>query len=184
MTWQSNSISPTSTSPSTDIGKIKNDLAQLKAVLGGGADGDIPVALKLKNSADSNPLVLDWYEEGTFTPTLISMGTPTFVDRTGYYTRIGKTVNFFIRIVWTGGDAVAVSSVGLPFAGASTDSQPVGVSLGTSGTLTFSGSPYAYVLGDRVYARTAISGAAHGYISNNTTGAVNTINFSGSYQVV
>lgn len=45
MTWQSNTIDPSSTTPADDIGKIKNDLQQLRSVFAGTADGDIPVAL-------------------------------------------------------------------------------------------------------------------------------------------
>jgi hypothetical protein len=45
MTWQSSTINPTSTTPADDIGKIKNDLQQLRTVIGGGTDGDIPVSV-------------------------------------------------------------------------------------------------------------------------------------------
>jgi hypothetical protein len=45
MTWQSSTINPSSTTPADDIGKIKNDLQQLRTVIGGGTDGDIPVSV-------------------------------------------------------------------------------------------------------------------------------------------
>jgi hypothetical protein len=45
--------------------------------------------------------LLNWYEEGTFTPVpsgLTVVGTPTY---TGYYTRIGRVVYFSMNIVST-----------------------------------------------------------------------------------
>lgn len=41
--------------------------------------------------------LLDWYEEGTFTPTL--GGTTTYTTQVGYYTRIGRQVT--VQIVMT-----------------------------------------------------------------------------------
>lgn len=45
MSFLSGTINPTTTTPAADIGKITNDLGALKAVFGGTADADIPVAL-------------------------------------------------------------------------------------------------------------------------------------------
>lgn len=42
MAWQSSTINPTTTTPADDISKIENDLTQLRAVLGGASDVDIP----------------------------------------------------------------------------------------------------------------------------------------------
>ena len=48
--------------------------------------------------------LLNWYEEGTFTPTVfgtISAGTTTYSNQSGTYTRIGNRVYFEIYVVWT-----------------------------------------------------------------------------------
>lgn len=42
MAFQSGTINPATTSPAADIPKIKNDLAQLRAVIGGTPDAEIP----------------------------------------------------------------------------------------------------------------------------------------------
>lgn len=42
MAWQSDGINPATTSPAADISKITNDLAQLRAVIGGTTDAAIP----------------------------------------------------------------------------------------------------------------------------------------------
>ena len=71
-------------------------------------------------AAGKTSQLLNWYEEGTFTPTYTSgltiVGTPTF---TGTYTRVGRLVTVFIEVssttsVATGG-AVAEICRGLPF---------------------------------------------------------------------
>lgn len=63
--------------------------------------------------------LLDWYEEGTFTPVpsgLTVVGTPTY---TGYYTRIGRIIYFTMNIVSTTSttstaDATTFSATGFP----------------------------------------------------------------------
>ena len=44
MAWQTSTINPAVTTPAADISKITNDLQQLRSVIGGGSDADIPVA--------------------------------------------------------------------------------------------------------------------------------------------
>lgn len=49
-------------------------------------------------------LVLDWYEEGTFTPAIggrTTAGTGTYTLQDGKFTRIGNVVYFYVKIVWT-----------------------------------------------------------------------------------
>lgn len=45
MAWQTNTIIPATTTPAADITKIKNDLAVLRDVIGGGTDADVPVGI-------------------------------------------------------------------------------------------------------------------------------------------
>lgn len=53
MAWQSSTINPTVTTPADDISKIKNDLAVLRAVLGGGTDSDVPFPAPSSNFLQS-----------------------------------------------------------------------------------------------------------------------------------
>ena len=71
--------------------------------------------------------LLDWYEEGTWTPALaFSSGSVTYLNQVGTYTRIGKqvTLNFWIRINATSTPLGATSVSGLPFASGATSSRP------------------------------------------------------------
>ena len=52
-------------------------------------------------AAGKTSQLLNWYEEGTFTPTLAgSTGNPTatYTAQVGYYTRIGRVVNIYIQL--------------------------------------------------------------------------------------
>ena len=89
--------------------------------------------------------LLNWYEEGTWTPTVTAVnGTITTVSATGTYTRIGRQVTLGINIDLsnngTGSGAMRIS--GMPFNAASTW-QEAGVgreyqSTGNAITLQFS----------------------------------------------
>lgn len=63
--------------------------------------------------------LLNWYEEGTFTPTMSLGGTPvvSYYVQSGLYTRIGKQVTFWIRISGNnlGAGSGAITVLGLPF---------------------------------------------------------------------
>jgi len=65
--------------------------------------------------------LLNWYEEGTFTPTIIgtgTAGTATYAPQTGVYTRTGRAVSFAITIIWSGHTGTGNMRVSaLPFAG-------------------------------------------------------------------
>lgn len=68
-------------------------------------------------AAGKTSQLLNWYEEGTWTPTI--GGTATYYQQYGYYTRVGRlvTVNFVLQVNVIGtGSAVAIS--GLPFTSA------------------------------------------------------------------
>lgn len=74
-------------------------------------------------SFDSGSNFLDYYEEGTWTPTITSNGTPPtsvgYNVNTGYYTRVGDlvTVSAFIQVssITLGPGTGAVRIAGLPF---------------------------------------------------------------------
>jgi hypothetical protein len=67
--------------------------------------------------------LLNWYEEGVWTPTVSSdSGSITSYTATGTYTRVGRSValNFDIQITNNGTGATAITLVSLPFAAKST----------------------------------------------------------------
>lgn len=74
--------------------------------------------------------LLNWYEEGTFTPTIYggtTAGTATYVAAAGFYTRIGRLVSIQLYVDWnthtgTGGMNVG----GLPFSSASFSAATIG----------------------------------------------------------
>lgn len=71
-------------------------------------------------SASSDANTLDDYEEGTFTPTVTFGGGSTgmtYSAQAGFYTKIGDTVNFWIRVALSAkGSSTGIAAVaGLPF---------------------------------------------------------------------
>jgi hypothetical protein len=60
--------------------------------------------------------LLNWYEDGTWTPVVTGWTGITYIDQTGLYTRIGRVVTcwFYLRITGTSA-ASAVTITGLPF---------------------------------------------------------------------
>lgn len=112
MAFQSTTVNPATTSPAQDISKIINDLAQLRAVIGGGSDVDIPmlpaadtirtIALqalavttaKLANLAVTEGKIADAavttnkVADGAMTPAKLSTGRPSW-DTSGNLTVTG-----------------------------------------------------------------------------------------------
>lgn len=80
-------------------------------------------SIKLGNTAVTDPLVMDWYEEGTFTPTIVgtsTAGTGTYTIQLGKYNRSGNRIDYSIHIGWsahTGTGNISIS--GLPFTSSS-----------------------------------------------------------------
>lgn len=59
--------------------------------------------------------LLDDYEEGTFTPAFSSGSGITYVNRSGYYTKIGNVVMFHFFVQWSAGTSLSAAFTGLPF---------------------------------------------------------------------
>ncbi len=63
--------------------------------------------------------LLDDYEEGTFTPTVIgttTAGAGTYTAQTGFYTKLGNRVLFQLYLVWTAHTGTgSLRATGLPF---------------------------------------------------------------------
>ena len=73
--------------------------------------------------------LLNWYEEGTFTPAVVGSndaGSGTYTTQTARYTRVGNQVTVIINLAWsahTGTGSMSVS--GLPFTSGSAISSPI-----------------------------------------------------------
>ena len=74
--------------------------------------------------------LLDDYEEGTFTPTVVgntTAGTATYTTQKGKYTKIGQLVDIYIHLNWSSYTGTGVLEVhGLPFVNKG-DEAPCGV---------------------------------------------------------
>jgi hypothetical protein len=61
--------------------------------------------------------LLNWYEEGTYTPTLVggtTAGTTTYTTQVGFYTRIGNRVTFDLTIIYTAATGTGEARLLLP----------------------------------------------------------------------
>jgi hypothetical protein len=89
--------------------------------LSGASAGQIKFPASQNASADAN--TLDDYEEGTFTPTLVSSGggAPTYSVQVGHYTKVGNRVFFNLRVKRATVATMAAGNItvgGLPFTSA------------------------------------------------------------------
>lgn len=75
--------------------------------------------LKVGNAAQAGSDILDWYQEGTFTPVATGSGVSgagTYTSQIGRYTRIGRLVFFAIDIAWSAHTGTLTLTIsGLPF---------------------------------------------------------------------
>lgn len=93
--------------------------------------------------------LLNWYEEGTFTPTIVgttTAGTGTYSVQIGTYTRMGRVVRFNVAITWSAHTGTGNMNIaGLPFtASATANSQPVSVA-SSNLTVPVTSTPVAMV---------------------------------------
>lgn len=73
--------------------------------------------MKVGNTASADVATLDYYLEGTFTPTVggsIVVGVPTYTIQTGTYVRIGKLVTVSYEVAWS---ALGAATGNLVFTG-------------------------------------------------------------------
>jgi sugar lactone lactonase YvrE len=74
--------------------------------------------------ASSDPNTLDDYEEGSFTPVIEGLTTPgtgTYSTQIGRYTKIGRSVQFYIFLAWSAHTGTGdIKVTGLPFTSLST----------------------------------------------------------------
>ena len=103
--------------------------------------------MSFQNANDASPTVLDWYEEGTFTPTVqggVTLGTGTYSTQQGRYTRIGNKVFFDITVGVSAHNGTGQLQIaGLPFVLNAT--QESSVSISYMSMLSFAYIPLAHV---------------------------------------
>lgn len=102
------------TGGSAGIVTVGGPAAPANAFIGGVNFGNAPI---------TDPYAMDWYEEGTFTPTIVGTGTAgtgTYTYQAGRFQRIGNRVNFNISLIWTAHTGTSSMRIdGLPYASAS-----------------------------------------------------------------
>jgi hypothetical protein len=102
--------------------------------------------------------LLNWYEEGTFTPTLTNWTIVGAESHQGFYTRIGRQVTVVIQLNAATSLASSGSSYigGLPFSVGLTSIATMAVMTDTSGTGSASNG---YVTGTTIYPGTSVATA-------------------------
>lgn len=96
----------------TGVTTWKNDLGTSNQLLTAIGDWAMPTGISFPSSPIANPEVLDAYEEGTWTPTLVgatTAGSYTVTSTSAKYTRIGRQVTV------TAAMAITISSAGTGF---------------------------------------------------------------------
>ena len=105
----------------TGVTTVTSDLGVDNLIIGTNAPAQIPLGINPNGVASANPEVLDAYEEGTWTPTLVgstTAGSYTVASTSAKYTRIGQQVTVTAGMVVTvnSGGSGFLKFGGLPFA--------------------------------------------------------------------
>ncbi len=112
---------------------VKTELYnQIDAVVAAVAPATGQLVFPASQNASANANTLDDYEEGTFTPTIISSGggTPTYALQGGGYAKIGQVVEFQVSIHLATFGTLAAGNItvgGLPFTSNANFVAPVSV---------------------------------------------------------
>jgi hypothetical protein len=130
--------------------------------------------------------LFDDYEEGTFTPTLVGLttaGSGTYTSRTGIYTKVGNTVLYTVRLLWTAHTGTGSMDItGLPFTANSSHLFPASVYTGDV-TLSANNLMIARVNNSSTSVALRQYPVGGGAISGITMDTAGEINISGHYQV-
>jgi hypothetical protein len=144
-----------------------------------GLYGNLAFPATQVDSVDAN--TLDDYEEGTFTPTFVNIGTGTYGAVSGTYTKIGNLVTCSISIAMaTLGSASGQLIVsGLPFA-IGADAAPISSAISASGVATQRSDLVG--IGQTTTVAMAYASSAASW-THADLGATATIKFSVTYRV-
>lgn len=98
LSYGQGSMGPISGTTGTFSGAVSGTTGNFTSLITGSA------GLNVGNVASATTTTLDWYEEGTTTPTVAGSATPgtgTYTAQTGIWRRVGNRVDFYLEIVWT-----------------------------------------------------------------------------------
>ena len=180
------STSPSITTPTLvgDVSLSTGNLVQGTAAKGMNFTANTPAAGKTSQ-------LLNWYEEGVWTPSLAFGGGSTglvYNAQNGQYSRIGNTVYFtlFIQVQQVGSSTGSATIGGLPFTSANVNSKYYSFSATLQNSTLLTGAPYALLAPNATTItlyQTSTSGSANITNSNFQTYANNNIIVTGAYQV-
>jgi hypothetical protein len=149
---------------------------------------DVFNGIKFNNLPSSDIKTLDWYEEGTFTPTVYgatSAGVTTYVLRQSRFQRVGRVVNFQLTVIWSNATGTGELRVGgLPYLSDSTSGNFSSFSIHASGLTLPSGYSQitARVSKNVDYIRILAVGSGRAQSSIGITGNSNTaVTITGHY---
>jgi len=138
-------------------------------------------------AAGKTSQLLNWYEEGTFTPAVIgstTAGTATYTRQAGRYTRIGRLVTFQIDLAWNSGTGVGnLQFSGLPFTSATGINTAITSAFINSITLTALNYFQSYITGGSSVIEAMQSAVGGGSISVVPYDVGADVMLSGSYIV-
>lgn len=142
--------------------------------------------LSVGNVAQAGATVLDWYEEGTFTPVIAGLtlaGVGTYTVQLGSFTRIGNRVHFNITLTITAHTGTGQMVIkGLPYV-SNADANNYGTAnIGYMSLLTYAASPCAWIVpsSSQISLWTAATAAAALAMPIDVAF---TVTINGSYQV-
>lgn len=185
-------VATTNTSGATNtvacFSQTGNVLAGTVTDPGYGAKIHSTAGISLGNTAVANGNVLDWYEEGTFTPVVVgatTAGAGTYTVQVGRFTRIGRNVTIQIQLTWSAHTGTGIMTVaGLPFTNITSTAATAlavsydGLTVGAGKQLT------AYVGSGATAVQLSACDPAGGAVTPlNVDSAVNLLLLSGTYFV-
>lgn len=133
-------------------------------------------------AAGKTSQLLNWYEEGTWTPTVAgstSAGTATYTFQLGRYTRIGRLVTIDSLIVYSGHTGTGnLTITGIPFSAASSNGSVMGVACID---LTFTGQVVAFTQSSTIELWGLVSGGAFVSVPMAGNLTVSALRVSGTY---
>jgi len=157
---------------------LNAELGKALALQGASSTTGCGIAFPATQVTSTDANTLDDYEEGTWTPTDGSGAGLTFTTAVGYYTKIGRVVQFSIQVVYPStADATAAKIGSFPFAFANANAARGGPVVGYSS--------YAATLG--LLNDTGGVTTSRFYVANGGTNVTNanlstaTLYFGGTY---
>jgi hypothetical protein len=149
--------------------------------------GSIAGGMSFGNAAQAGGTVLDWYEEGMFTPVIAgatTAGAGTYTVQLGRFTRIGNRVEFNLHITITAHTGTgAMLITGLPYLSEATANNYSAISIGYCSNLTFTNANVGGVILPATSKIALYSAASAGVVAAIAIDVAHELVISGTYQV-